>query len=163
MARFERSSRSEGWKRCRSFRPKWRRQQSRNTFRLSCNREKIKLKYSIQSNHKIKPTKSSLMTWSNITPGPVIFREKKKMLKSMSVNKDFLTWLLIGWQHSCQPIRSHVWKFLFWIQNNHNVLKMKEKYVNIEPYHAKFHIKLWQRHFIETQTRLSSFQHTKQV
>ena len=34
------------------------------------------------------------------------------MLKSMSVNKDFQTWHLIGWQHSCQPIRSHVRKSL---------------------------------------------------
>ena len=28
------------------------------------------------------------------------------------VNKDFLTWHLIGWWLCCQPIRSHVWKFL---------------------------------------------------
>ena len=27
---------------------------------------------------------------------------------SMLVAKNFQTWLLIGWQHSCQPIRSHV-------------------------------------------------------
>ena len=26
----------------------------------------------------------------------------------MLVKKNFQTWLLIGWQHSCQPIRSHV-------------------------------------------------------
>ena len=30
----------------------------------------------------------------------------------MLVDKDFLIWLLIGWQHSCQPIRSQVWKSL---------------------------------------------------
>ena len=34
------------------------------------------------------------------------------MLKSMLVNKDFQTWHLIGWQHSRQPIRSHVRKAL---------------------------------------------------
>ena len=28
------------------------------------------------------------------------------------VNKDFHTWLLIGWQHTCQSIRSHVRKCL---------------------------------------------------
>ena len=33
-------------------------------------------------------------------------------LKSMSVIKDFLTWLLFGWQLSCQPIRCQVWKSL---------------------------------------------------
>ena len=32
------------------------------------------------------------------------------MLNSMSVNKDFQTWFLIGWQQSRQPIRSHVRK-----------------------------------------------------
>ena len=30
------------------------------------------------------------------------------MLKSKLVEKDFQTWSLIGWQHSRQPIRSHV-------------------------------------------------------
>ena len=30
----------------------------------------------------------------------------------MLVNKDFQTWHLMGWQHSCQPIRSHVRKSL---------------------------------------------------
>ena len=30
----------------------------------------------------------------------------------MFVIKDFLTWLLIGWQHSCQPIKNQVRKFL---------------------------------------------------
>ena len=30
----------------------------------------------------------------------------------MLVNKDFLTWLLIGWQLCCQPIRCQVWKSL---------------------------------------------------
>ena len=34
------------------------------------------------------------------------------MLKSMLINKNFQTWLLIGWQHSRQPIRSHVRKFV---------------------------------------------------
>ena len=32
------------------------------------------------------------------------------MLKSMLVNKNFQTWLLIGWQLCCQPIQSQVWK-----------------------------------------------------
>ena len=36
--------------------------------------------------------------------------------KSMLVNKNFQSWLLIGWQHSCQPIRSHVCKSLLrWV------------------------------------------------
>ena len=30
----------------------------------------------------------------------------------MSVNENFETWLLFGWQLCCQPIRSHVRKFL---------------------------------------------------
>ena len=30
-------------------------------------------------------------------------------LNSMSVNKDFLTWLLNGWRLCCQPIRRQVW------------------------------------------------------
>ena len=30
------------------------------------------------------------------------------MLISMLVNNDLQTWHLIGWQHSCQPIRGHV-------------------------------------------------------
>ena len=34
------------------------------------------------------------------------------MLKSMLFDKDFQTWHLIGWQHSRQPIRSHVRKSL---------------------------------------------------
>ena len=34
------------------------------------------------------------------------------ILKSTLVNKDFQTWLLIGWQHSHQPIRSYVRKSL---------------------------------------------------
>ena len=34
------------------------------------------------------------------------------MLKSMLVKKDFQTCHLIGWQHSRQPIRSHVKKSL---------------------------------------------------
>ena len=38
--------------------------------------------------------------------------EEISMLKSMVVNKDFQTWHLIGWQHSHQPIRSHVRKSL---------------------------------------------------
>ena len=38
--------------------------------------------------------------------------KKSQVLKSMLVNKDFQTWLLIGWQHSCQPIRTHVRKSL---------------------------------------------------
>ena len=37
---------------------------------------------------------------------------EKSMLKSMLVNDDLLTWLLIGGQLCCQAIRSQVWKFL---------------------------------------------------
>ena len=36
----------------------------------------------------------------------------KLMLNSMLINKDFLTWLLIGWQLGCRPIRCQVWKSL---------------------------------------------------
>ena len=36
----------------------------------------------------------------------------KSMLNSLLVNKDFLTWLLIGWRLCCQPIRCQVWKYL---------------------------------------------------
>ena len=35
---------------------------------------------------------------------------ESSMLKSMSVNKDFQIWHLIGWQHNRQPTRSHVRK-----------------------------------------------------
>ena len=31
------------------------------------------------------------------------------------VKKKIKTWLLIGWQHSCQPMRSQVWKSLLFI------------------------------------------------
>ena len=34
------------------------------------------------------------------------------MLNSKLVNKDFLTWLLIGWWLCCPPIRCQVWKSL---------------------------------------------------
>ena len=37
------------------------------------------------------------------------------ILESMSVNKYFQAWLLIGWQHSCQPIRNHVRKSILTI------------------------------------------------
>ena len=42
------------------------------------------------------------------------------ILKSMSV-KTFVTWLLIGWQHSCHPIRSRVsWnQTLIFLSNPH--------------------------------------------
>ena len=36
----------------------------------------------------------------------------KFMLNSMLVNKDFLTWFLIGWRLCCQSIRCHFWKSL---------------------------------------------------
>ena len=39
----------------------------------------------------------------------------KSMLNSMLVNKDFLTWLLIGWWLCCQPIKCQVWKS--WLTN----------------------------------------------
>ena len=35
------------------------------------------------------------------------------MLQFMTVSKHFQTWHLIGCQHCCQPIRSHVRKSLF--------------------------------------------------
>ena len=47
------------------------------------------------------------MDFCLVTPSPEI-----SMLKSLLVNKDFQTWHLIGWQHSRQPIRSHVRKSL---------------------------------------------------
>ena len=37
---------------------------------------------------------------------------KISMLKSVIRNKDLQTWILVGWQHSCQPIRSLVKKSL---------------------------------------------------
>ena len=37
---------------------------------------------------------------------------EKSMLKSMLVNKDFLTWLLIGWHLSSQSVKWQVWKSL---------------------------------------------------
>ena len=45
----------------------------------------------------------------------------KSMLTSMLVNKDFLTWLLIGWRLCCQPIRCHVWTYLltYWGRVTH--------------------------------------------
>ena len=46
-------------------------------------------------------------------PGGLHYQEMS-MLKSMLVNNDIQTWHLIGWQHSCQPIRSHVRKSLLW-------------------------------------------------
>ena len=36
----------------------------------------------------------------------------KSMLNSMLINKNFLTWLLIGWCLCCQPIRCQDWKYL---------------------------------------------------
>ena len=47
------------------------------------------------------------LLWSN-----KITEKIKTKLKSMVDNKEFLKWLLIGWQLCCQPIRSHIWKFL---------------------------------------------------
>ena len=37
---------------------------------------------------------------------------EKSMLKSMLANKDFLTWLLIGWHLSSQSVKWQVWKSL---------------------------------------------------
>ena len=42
--------------------------------------------------------------------GPIL--QRNSMLKSMLVDKNFPTWLLIGWQHSCQSIRNQVRKSL---------------------------------------------------
>ena len=33
-------------------------------------------------------------------------------IKYITINNGFLTWLPIGWYHSCQPIRSKAWKLL---------------------------------------------------
>ena len=45
--------------------------------------------------------------------GPGLLRVSYvKFQNSMLVNRDFQTWHLIGWQHSRQPIRSHVRKSL---------------------------------------------------
>ena len=44
-----------------------------------------------------------------------LFQEPGLLDKSILINKDFLTWLLIGSQPimiGSQPIRSHVWKFM---------------------------------------------------
>ena len=38
--------------------------------------------------------------------------KKIAISKSILIYKNFQTWSMIGWQHSCQPIRSQVWKFL---------------------------------------------------
>ena len=47
----------------------------------------------------------------NGNPGLGVTKQKS-ILNSMLVNKDFLTWLLIGWRLCCQPIRYQVWKSL---------------------------------------------------
>ena len=44
----------------------------------------------------------------------------KSMLTFMLVNKDFLTWFLIGWWLCCYLIRSQIWKFLL-INMNFNI------------------------------------------
>ena len=41
-----------------------------------------------------------------ISSGP-LFTDKNSILKFMRVNKNFLTLILIGWQHNWLPIRSH--------------------------------------------------------
>ena len=38
--------------------------------------------------------------------------KEDSILKSVLINKDFKTWLLICLQHSCQPIGNHVRKSL---------------------------------------------------
>ena len=43
---------------------------------------------------------------TQISQGPGLLKMSK--LKSKLFNKDFQTWYLIGWQHSCRPIRGHV-------------------------------------------------------
>ena len=45
-----------------------------------------------------------------VSPGAWITKNSYliPMLISMLFNTDFQTWHLIGWKHSCQPIRSHV-------------------------------------------------------
>ena len=60
--------------------------------------------------------------------------KKNPCLKSLLVNKDFLTWLLIGWQLCCQPIKSFVWKFLinntnFW----HEFFSVRWAYIVTQP------------------------------
>ena len=52
---------------------------------------------------KDRPQMTSLWHWSY---------SHISMLKVMLINNNFQTWLLIGWQCNCQPIRSHVRKTL---------------------------------------------------
>ena len=55
--------------------------------------------------------------WIQYTPPPTSLGGGIKilslfLLKSILVNTDFQTWFLIGWQHSHQPIRTHIRKSL---------------------------------------------------
>ena len=70
----------------------------------------------------------SVLLWFGVSRYPITFRvnpsqpglqvtKQKSMLNSMLVNKDFLTWLLIGWRLCCQPIRCQVWKSLLTIMD----------------------------------------------
>ena len=56
-------------------------------------------------------TKPLCIFIGEIAPGPFITKNIS-MLKSILVNKDFQIYHLIGWQHSCQTIRSQVRKSL---------------------------------------------------
>ena len=52
------------------------------------------------------------LSWGEFCQPGLGVTKQKSMLNSMLVNKDFLTWLLIGWQLCCQPTRCQVWKSL---------------------------------------------------
>ena len=41
---------------------------------------------------------------------PNVFIQGPELLRQIHISKDFPTWLLIGWQLCCQPIRIQVWK-----------------------------------------------------
>ena len=69
-----------------------------------------------------QPVTTKLASWQLSSFGVVIFASTlhqarswhhwcNSLLKSLLANSNFLTWLLISWQHSCQPIRSHVRKW----------------------------------------------------
>ena len=62
--------------------------------------------------HQAQQSVKHLHVWLNVLHSPASGLRKKSMLKSMLVNKNFLTWLLIGWRLCFQPIRRQVRKFL---------------------------------------------------
>ena len=65
---------------------------------------------------------------NSLKPRSLCYKECSCMPASNKVvNNDFRTWLPIGWQLCCQPIRSYVWKFLLphwtrWILSLYQVM-----------------------------------------